>query len=298
MSTNDWYQQDHAQGYGMNAPQAYSYDAHGQQHQQPIQQTFQPQLPQQAYSTNAVDFTSYDYTSGQLAQPQHASFEAPAMDPAATYNYGNAYNPAQYSSPAPNVQYFNPADTSNMKFGQPDSSNLNTVEDEPPLLEELGINFDHIIQKTLIVLNPMKSAEMDVVQDTDLAGPLVFCLAFGGTLLLAGKLQFGHIYGLGVMGCLAMYCLLNLMSMSAVGVVCIMSILGYCLLPMCVLSTIGILLSLKGPVGVALTALSVLWCSVSASNLFVLALNMTSQRLLVAYPCSLVYCMFALLTVF
>ena len=33
-------------------------------------------------------------------------------------------------------------------------------EDEPPLLEELGINPDHIMQKTLTVLNPMRSTDV------------------------------------------------------------------------------------------------------------------------------------------
>lgn len=37
------------------------------------------------------------------------------------------------------------------------------IENEPPLLEELGINFDHIRQKTLAVLNPMGAASADVI---------------------------------------------------------------------------------------------------------------------------------------
>lgn len=52
------------------------------------------------------------------------------------------------------------------------------------LLLELGINFDHIWQKTLTVLHPMKAADGSIMNETDLAGPMVFCLAFGATLLL------------------------------------------------------------------------------------------------------------------
>lgn len=37
----------------------------------------------------------------------------------------------------------------------------------------------------------MKDPEQDAVTDSDLAGPLVFVLAFGATLLLAGKIHFG-----------------------------------------------------------------------------------------------------------
>ncbi|VDI12511.1 Hypothetical predicted protein, partial [Mytilus galloprovincialis] len=97
---------------------------------------------------------------------------------------------------------------------------------------------------TLAVLNPLKQADHTIMQDTDLAGPLVFCLAFGGTLMLSGKLSFGYIYGIGVVGCLAMYTLLNLMSMTGVSVGCIISVLGYCLLPMVILSFSAALLSL------------------------------------------------------
>lgn len=49
---------------------------------------------------------------------------------------------------------------------------------------ELGINFDHIWQKTLTVLHPLKAADGSIMNETDLAGPMVFCLAFGATLLL------------------------------------------------------------------------------------------------------------------
>ncbi len=35
-------------------------------------------------------------------------------------------------------------------------------DDERPLLEELGINFDHIRQKTLAVLNPVGTASATV----------------------------------------------------------------------------------------------------------------------------------------
>lgn len=59
-------------------------------------------------------------------------------------------------------------------------------DEEPPLLEELGINFEHIWQKTLTVLNPMKPADGSIMNETDLTGPMVFCLALGATLLLVG----------------------------------------------------------------------------------------------------------------
>ncbi|KAI0234870.1 Protein YIPF5 [Lamellibrachia satsuma] len=161
-----------------------------------------------------------------------------------------------------------------------------------------GLVREGVVRRTLAVLNPLREPDTSSLQDTDMAGPLVFCLAFGGCLLLVGKLQFGYIYGIGVVGCLAMYTLLNLMSMTGVAVSCIVSVLGYCLLPMVLLSSLAVLISLKGVLGVVMTTVAVLWCSVSASKLFVTALAMDQQQLLVAYPCALVYGVFALLTVF
>jgi hypothetical protein len=63
--------------------------------------------------------------------------------------------------------------------------------------------------------------------------------------LQSGKVHFGYIYGIGVMGCLAIYCLLSLMAVSGVTLGTVVSVLGYCLLPMVVLSGINVVFSLQ-----------------------------------------------------
>jgi hypothetical protein len=85
-------------------------------------------------------------------------------------------------------------------------------ENEPPLLEELGINVEHILLKTKAVVLPSQRFNKNtaltdpalIVEDADLAGPLALALTLGGEMLLAGKLQFGYIYGFGLFGCMAM----------------------------------------------------------------------------------------------
>lgn len=57
-------------------------------------------------------------------------------------------------------------------------------DDEPPLLEELGINFSHIRQKTISVLTPFRKLDPSIINDNDLVGPLVFGFLLGFTLLL------------------------------------------------------------------------------------------------------------------
>lgn len=194
--------------------------------------------------------------------------------------HGQIFQPTQYTPSMPQTFYGD------------------NFEDEPPLLEELGINFDHIWQKTLTVLHPLKVADGSIMNETDLAGPMVFCLAFGATLLLAGKIQFGYVYGISAIGCLGMFCLLNLMSMTGVSFGCVASVLGYCLLPMILLSSFAVIFSLQGMAGIIFTAAIIGWCSFSASKIFISALAMEGQQLLVAYPCALLYGVFALISVF
>lgn len=178
------------------------------------------------------------------------------------------------------------------------SGGVNQFEQEPPLLEELGINFDHIYRKTKCVLNPFAKPHESILHDEDLAGPLVFCIAYGFSLLLMGKIQFGYIYGITALGCFCMYALLNLMSEKGVNAACIGSILGYCLLPMVILSFLSTLLALDGLPSLIVSILFILWCSISSSKLFVYALSMNNQQALILYPCFLLYGILALLNVF
>ncbi|KAG4072435.1 hypothetical protein HA402_004367 [Bradysia odoriphaga] len=180
-----------------------------------------------------------------------------------------------------------------------ESGGVSEFDDEPPLLEELGINPGHIMQKTLCVLNPFRTADQSILQDTDMAGPLVFCLALGGFLLLSGKVTFSYIYGIGVMGCIAFYVLLSLMAtQSQVTLGAVISVLGYCILPMVVLSGINVLITVQGVVGTVFAGLCIFWCALSASKLFVTAYSMDHQQILIAYPCALLYGVFALITIF
>lgn len=171
-------------------------------------------------------------------------------------------------------------------------------DDEPPLLEELGINFRDIWTKTLAVSIPFRAMPTVHEDDADLAGPLVFCMLLGTCLLLTGKVHFGYIYGFGLVGCLVMYVILNLMSEEAISVDRTMSILGYSLLPILLLATLNIFVDLKGSLGMAVSFLVILWCTVNATRLFEKALSMQEQRYLVAYPVTMLYACFALLTIF
>lgn len=212
------------------------------------------------------------------------------------YSQNNYYPPHLQQQAQDNThKWFMPAPTL-----QTETNNTDDFENEPPLLEELGVNFNYIQQKTLAVLNPFGIITKDIIIDQDLAGPLVFCLLFGTSLLLQGKVHFGHIYGIGLMGCIGMYSLLNLMASEekTISFTCTASVLGYCLLPMGLLSLIAVVFSLQGIFGYLIASTAILWCTFSSSKLFTIALSMEGQRLLVAYPCMLLYAVFALLAIF
>ncbi|KAI5118241.1 hypothetical protein M0805_008877 [Coniferiporia weirii] len=172
------------------------------------------------------------------------------------------------------------------------------LEGEPPLLEELGINFSHIWAKSLTVLNPFGRVDEHIMDDADLYGPLIFCFCFATCLLFSGKPQFGYIYGVALLGSASIYTLLNLMSETGIDAYRVASVLGYCLLPMVGVGALSVVKTLDGMIGYTFSVLSIMWCTYAASGIFVAVLRMSEQRLLVAYPCGLLYGCFALLSVF
>ncbi|OJD12045.1 hypothetical protein AJ78_07301 [Emergomyces pasteurianus Ep9510] len=89
-------------------------------------------------------------------------------------------------------------------------------EGEPPLLEELGVNFDHIRMKTLTVLNPFARIDQHLMDDSDLYGALLYIILYGTFLLLSGKVFYGYIYGVAVFGTFALHFILSLMSPSLI----------------------------------------------------------------------------------
>ena len=62
-----------------------------------------------------------------------------------------------------------------------------------PYLLELGINFSHIRSKSLAVLNPFEHIDARMMDDADLAGPLIFFLCFATFLLFVSFLNL-HSY--------------------------------------------------------------------------------------------------------
>jgi len=187
-------------------------------------------------------------------------------------------------------------------------------ENEPPLLDELGIDFSHVRGKTLAVLNPFSRVDRleHITEDSDLAGPLLFILMFGTFLLFGGKVHFGYIYGLAVMGSTLLYTILGLMTpdtpppgyagaeqpTSTLTFTRSASVLGYCLLPLVITSLLGIVIRLDSTPGYIITSLAICWSTLSSSAMFCAVGKMRNMRGLVAYPLALFYVGFGIISVF
>jgi len=178
---------------------------------------------------------------------------------------------------------------------------------DPPLLEELEIDFELMWLKTKAVLQPFRkssgpaSLEVDKSMDSDLTGPIFFWICLGCSLLLQGKVHFGYIYGFGVFGCASLYVLLNLLSPPQnppIDFWQVMSTLGYCLLPVVLVAVLGIVASLTGAFGQVASGVAIAWCTLTATRIFASSLKMEKQRFLIAYPVGLLYACFVLITIF
>ncbi|GAW82364.1 hypothetical protein, conserved [Plasmodium gonderi] len=196
-------------------------------------------------------------------------------------------------------------------FGSFNSSNKNQLkedttkrkeddeeEDELPLLEELGINFD-LISKRMKSVFMFYKIDDTLFENSDLSGPLIIVLSLGFILLLAGKASFSYIYLIGIVSSLSIYVLLNMMSQNlTLDLYRTISMLGYALLPLVILSFISIIINLRSKKGYIISFLCISWSALTASRFFEVTLRMNSQRYLVAYPIFLLYSCFALIIIF
>lgn len=173
------------------------------------------------------------------------------------------------------------------------------------------------------------------MDDSDLAGPVLFFLAFGFFLLFSGKVHFGYIYGLALLGSTSLHLILSLMSpaedaqppsqtpsypqysepqpplapsamqggtgghfSATLTFPRSASVLGYCLLPLVATSLVGIVMRMDTPFGIVLTVAAIMWCTYSASGMFCVVGRMKGMRGLVAYPLGLFYVGFGIMSIF
>lgn len=197
------------------------------------------------------------------------------------------------------------AASSSSAFGGSISQSVSTgptsFEEEEPLLDELGIHPDQIWQKTKTILNPFR-INPHVHKDADLSGPIFLYLSFCLFQLLAGKIQFGVILGWIVVSSIFLYVVFNMLAgrNGNLDLHTCTSVVGYCMLPVVILSSLSLFLPQGAVVArYILAAVFVLWATRACTNLMVtLADGGEEHRGLIAYACFLIYTLFSLLVIF
>lgn len=158
-------------------------------------------------SAQNLQFFPTSYAPGDVsghATPSQASYGYGAPPPSGAGNFG-------FGGPAAGVSG-RMGEQGGLRTGWIAAFSTEGYEGEPPLLEELGVNFGHIQAKTLAVLNPFRRIDQHLMDDSDLAGPFLFAGLFGFFLLFAGNLHFGYIYGLAVLGSISLHTIISLMT--------------------------------------------------------------------------------------
>lgn len=185
-------------------------------------------------------------------------------------------------------------------------------ENEPPLLEELEIYPEQIVEKALIMINPFGSDEFSMgrfLMDVDLSGPLFFCFVFGSFLFLAGKvLIFGHMYGMMMFSVGGLYGLLLMMSSAYqtnyITIKGVASALGYGMQHLIWLSFIGIFMRLDTFTGAILAMTAIALATCGTSRVLNLMLSQSQNKTinwynaLIAYPTAMIYTLFVFLVIF
>lgn len=176
-----------------------------------------------------------------------------------------------------------------------------SFEEEEPLLDELGIHPDQIWRKTKSILNPLRVNPTVHKDSSDLSGPILLYMSLCLFQLLAGKIQFGVILGWIVVSSIFLYVVFNMLAgrNGNLNLHTCTSVVGYCMLPVVILSAVSLFVPQIGPVRFAISAVFVIWATRACTALMVaLADGGEEHRGLIAYACFLIYTLFSLLVIF
>ncbi|SZF00348.1 unnamed protein product [Blumeria hordei] len=278
--------------------------------------TSAPPYPSPASASQNLQFYPSSYTPSQVPgrdTPSHSAYGTYRHTGSPGYGYGGNFA-------APPGVSGRMGEQGGLRMGWLAAFGTEGYDGEPALLEELGVNFEHIRSKTLAVLNPLARIDQHLMDDSDLAGPILFFLLFGTFLLFSGKVHFGYIYGLALLGSVSLHTILSLMSPSPFSPHATrsqppspqssshlnssltfprsLSVLGYCLLPLVFVSLVGVVLPMEGMTGYLLSTMAIIWCTYSSSGIFCTVGRMSGMRGLVAYPLALFYVGFGVMGVF
>lgn len=166
--------------------------------------------------------------------------------------------------------------------------------DEPPLLEELGIDVRHVLSKAASALFSRRPPCID----GDLSGTFVFAVAYGILLALRGCYYFRYIYSFHVFGALSMHLIFASMSSRSVDLSQTAAVLGYGLFPMVAFSALTLGIAANSFVGWTIGLVALAGCVWTSARMIVVLFDLEGLYALVAYAVFTYYAAFVLLTIF
>lgn len=138
-----------------------------------------------------------------------------------------------------------------------------------------------------------------------MGGPLLLAALLGTLHLVMGKLHFGVILGWSVVAACVLAFIVNQLAgdgnpdSSKLVLYSCCCLLGYCLLPIVLLTFIALFIPGRNAFHYTSAVLCVMWSTYMASGLFIQrSICLEDVRALIAYPCFLIYTTFALLTLY
>lgn len=175
-------------------------------------------------------------------------------------------------------------------------------EDELPILEELEIDVGAIVQKSLSILCGRVGARS--LRDIDLGGPIIFASCLATLQLFSGKLYFGVIFGWSFIAYTLFWFIVHQLAghgpqsdKECIDLYNCSACLGYCLLPMLVVSILVKLLPKGSQISVGIFVLTSMYCAFLAGKLVTKrAVFLQKQLGTIVYPAFLYYALIALLS--
>ncbi|KAL7717718.1 Protein YIPF [Entamoeba marina] len=225
------------------------------------------------------------------------TFDVGSFDNLDDFNFNDQFvqeehhvtKPPPKSSPIPPPVMFSASPPPTLQ--EPDSiesiSHDKIQDVEPPLLEELGIDFKLILKRIIMRLNPMSSIDSC---ESDVIGSLFFGLLLGFGILLNGKFRFGYVFGFTFVGSLAEYFVLNLIANKDIAYFLVLTNLGYSSYPLVLLTFSSLFLPAYIQLYIAIFA--IVWSTFASSRLFTIIQEIKT------YPLALYFILFVLLVMF
>ncbi|KAL0322144.1 UNVERIFIED_CONTAM: protein YIPF5 [Sesamum calycinum] len=222
--------------------------------------------------------------------------------PTAPFQPPNPQTPASRSSRSTSTRPLHPPPSLLLLSSHPQS----VAEEEP-----LGSRMSHrslknsasIPSKSIKKLSQFStlSESTTIFTKMPISGPFLFLMAFGLFQLLAGKLHFGIILGWVTMASMFLYVVFNMLAgkNGNLDMYKCLSLIGYCMLPIVMLSAFSLFVPQGGMVIMVITGLFVIWSTRVCTGLVVELANCGDEhRGLITYACFLIYMLFSLLVIF